>query len=123
MSNLAQALADSLAAVQRPGGFHCAGSFDMHPPRLEVEGVGAIALPLLPVQAEALIAVADQAPYGRGTETLVDTAVRRTWQIDAARVRLRGQRWQEDLAAVVERVRLGLAVAGSIEAQLYKLLI
>ncbi|MGE5152720.1 MAG: 2OG-Fe(II) oxygenase [Bdellovibrio bacteriovorus] len=123
MSNLAQALAESLADVQRPGGFHCAGSFDIHPPRLEVEGVGTIALPLLPVQAQALIAVAEQAPYGRGTETLVDTAVRRTWQIDAARVRLRGQRWGEDLAAVVDRVRLGLAVAGSIEAQLYKLLI
>jgi predicted 2-oxoglutarate/Fe(II)-dependent dioxygenase YbiX len=123
MPVLARSLADTLAAVQRPGGFHCAGSFDIHPPRLEVERVGTIALPLLPAQAEALIAVAEQAPYGRGTETLVDTAVRRTWQIDAARVRLRGQRWGEDLAAVVERVRLGLAVAGSIEAQLYKLLI
>jgi predicted 2-oxoglutarate/Fe(II)-dependent dioxygenase YbiX len=123
MPNLAQALADTLAAVQRPGGFHAAGSFDIHPPRLEVEGVGTIALPLLPVQADALIEVAEQAPYGRGTETLVDTAVRRTWQIDAARVRITGQRWREDLDTVVERVRSGLAVAGAIEAQLYKLLI
>jgi len=123
MSDRAQALADTLAAVQRPGGFHCAGSFDIHPPRLEVEGVGSVALPLLPVQAQALVQVAEQAPYGRGTETLVDTAVRRTWQIDAQRVRITGQRWAEDLAAVVERVRQGLAVAGAIEAQLYKLLI
>ncbi|HYN79736.1 MAG TPA: 2OG-Fe(II) oxygenase, partial [Lamprocystis sp. (in: g-proteobacteria)] len=123
MPDLAQSLADTLAKVQRPGGFHVAGSFDIHPPRLEVAGVGPIALPLLPVQAEALLGVCEQAPYGRGSETLVDTAVRRTWQVDAARVALTGRRWTEDLAAVVERVRQGLAVAGTIEAQLYKLLI
>jgi predicted 2-oxoglutarate/Fe(II)-dependent dioxygenase YbiX len=123
MPDLAQSFADILAAVQRPGGFHVAGSFDIHPPRLEVTGVGPIALPLLPVQAEALLGVAEQAPYGRGPETLVDTAVRRTWQVDGARVALTGQRWAADLAAVVERVRRGLAVAGTIEAQLYKLLI
>ncbi len=123
MLDYAQALADALGDVQRPGNFYVAGSFDIHPPRLEVEGVGPIALPLLPVQAESLVAMAEQAPYGRGTETLVDTAVRRTWQVDAARVRLTGQRWAADLAAVVEQVRQGLAVAGAIEAQLYKLLI
>jgi len=123
MPDLAQSFADILAAVQRPGGFHVAGSFDIHPPRLVVTGVGSIALPLLPVQAEALLGVAEQAPYGRGSETLVDRAVRRTWQVDGARVALTGQRWSADLAAVVERVRRGLAVAGAIEAQLYKLLI
>ncbi len=123
MTDYPQALADLLASVQRPGGFHVAGSFDIHPPRLEVEGVGSIALPLLPAQAEALVAGAEQAPYGRGSETLVDTGVRRTWQVDAARVKLTGRKWAEDLAGVVERVRVGLAVAGAIEAQLYKLLI
>jgi predicted 2-oxoglutarate/Fe(II)-dependent dioxygenase YbiX len=123
MSNLPQSFAEVLARVERPGGFHVAGTFDIHPPRLEVEGVGAIALPLLTVQAEALVQVAEQAPYGRGSETLVDTAVRRTWQIAAEHVRLTGRRWAADLAEVVERVRLGLAVAGTIEAQLYKLLV
>jgi len=123
MTNYPQAFAEALANVQRPGGFHVAGSFDIHPPRLEVEGVGPIALPLLPAQAEALVAGAEQAPYGRGSETLVDTSVRRTWQVDAAKVKLTGRKWAEDLAGVVERVRLGLAVAGAIEAELYKLLI
>lgn len=123
MTDYPQAFAATLASVQRPGGFHVAGSFDIHPPRLEVEGVGPIALPLLPAQAEALVAGADRAPYGRGGETLIDTGVRRTWQVDAAKVKLTGKKWAEDLAGVVERVRVGLAVAGAIEAQLYKLLI
>ena len=123
MTDFPQAFAGVLASVQRPGGFHVAGSFDIHPPRLEVEGVGPIALPLLPAQAEALVAGAEQAPYGRGSETLVDTSVRRTWQVDAAKVKLTGRKWADDLAGVIERVRVGLAVAGAIEAQLYKLLI
>ena len=117
MSDFANALAELLARVQRPGGFHVTGSFDIHPPRLEVDGVGPIALPLLPAQAEQIIQVAEQAPYGRGPETLVDTGVRRTWQVDAARVHIGGRRWEEDLAAVVQRVRLGLAVADQVQAR------
>ncbi len=84
-ANLAAALAECLSRVERPGDFFATGTFDMHPPRLAVDGVGPIALPLLPLQAEQLKAVAEQAPYGRGTATLIDTAVRNTWQIDAAR--------------------------------------
>ncbi|MGH8557272.1 MAG: hypothetical protein ACRESZ_07380 [Methylococcales bacterium] len=61
-------------------------------------GVRPIALPLLKAQAERLIAVAKRAPYGRGEETLVDTEVRRTWQIDADRIRIEGKLardWEE----------------------------
>jgi predicted 2-oxoglutarate/Fe(II)-dependent dioxygenase YbiX len=123
MPDIGTALADLLASIQRPGGFHVAGTFDIHPPRLEVEGVGPIALPLLPVQAEQILRVAEQAPYGRRPETLVDPAVRRTWQVDAARVHISGRGWEADLAGVVERVRQGLAVAGEIRAELYKLLV
>ena len=43
----------------------------------------------------ALIAVAEAAPYGRGTETLVDPSVRRTWQIAPDRVRIQGRHWQQ----------------------------
>jgi len=64
-------LAKALEQVRRPGDFYAAGTVDIHPPRLDVEGVGPIALPLLAVQAEQIIAVAEHAPYGRGTETLL----------------------------------------------------
>lgn len=123
MFAIATALADHLASVQSPGGFFVAGTFNIHPPRLEVEGVGLIALPLLAGQAEQIVGMAEQAPYGRGSETLVDTAVRRTWQVDAARVHIGGRGWEADLAGIVERVRQGLAVADQVEAQLYKLLV
>jgi predicted 2-oxoglutarate/Fe(II)-dependent dioxygenase YbiX len=123
MSELTSNLAAVLDQVQRPGDFYATGTFDIHPPRLEVEGVGPIALPLLPVQAQQIAAVAEQAPYGRGTETLLDPGVRRTWQVDAARVHLSGRRWDADLAGVVARVAAQLGVNGRVEAALYKLLV
>jgi hypothetical protein len=123
MNDLPRAIATGLSAVQRPGDFYASGTLDMHPLRLDVAGIGPVALPLLPAQAEQLVAVAEQAPYGRGSETLVDTDVRRTWQLDATRVCISGRRWAEDLAQIVRYVAAGLGVAGRVEAELYKLLI
>lgn len=92
MSSLVTEFAAVLGTVRRPGDFFAAGSADLLVPMMEVEGVGPIALPLLPIQAEQLIAVAERAPYGRGEATLLDTSVRRTWQIDAGRVHIGGKR-------------------------------
>src|SRR4051794_41934541 len=85
MSSLVPKLAAVLGTVRRPGDFFASGTAELLTPMMEVDGVGPIALPLLPVQAEQLIAVAERAPYGRGEETLVDPAVRRARQIDAGR--------------------------------------
>ena len=123
MSSITTELAKVLSAVQRPGDFYASGVTGMRAPRLEVEGVGPIALPLLPVQAQQLIAVAEQAPYGRGAETLIDSQVRRTWQIDEARVHLEGQGWTETLTNIVTWAAASLGVTGLVAAELYKLLI
>ncbi len=48
MSNLAQDLAELLRDVRRPGDFFATGRREIFAPRLEVDGVGPIALPLLP---------------------------------------------------------------------------
>ena len=70
-----------------------------------------------------LIAAAERAPYGRGGETLIDTAVRRTWQIGADRVRIAGKHWPEMLASVVERAATGLGADVGVVPKLYKLLV
>lgn len=123
MSSITTELAGLLSKVQRPGDFYASGSTEIFAPSLEVEGVGPIALPLLPIQAEQLVAVAEQAPYGRGEETLIDTAVRRTWQIDAARVHIEGRHWPRTLETIVKRAAEGLGVAKPVVAELYKLLV
>ena len=123
MTHLTDQLATLLSTVRTPGDFCTAGTRAMPLPGLVVEGVGPIALPLLQVQADQLIAIAERAPFGRGEETLVDTEVRRTWQIAPERVRIDGRHWAQGLEAIVEQVRSGLGVTGTVVAELYKLLV
>ena len=103
MDSINAALAAVLQTVQTPGDFFAAGECALHLPLIEVEGIGPIALPLLPGQAAQLIAAAERAPFGRGADTLVDTSVRRTWQISADRIRIGGRHWPAMLDGIVER--------------------
>ena len=123
MPSIAIALAEVLNAARRPGDFFVSGAVEMFAPRLEVDGVGLVALPVLASQAEQLIAVAERAPYGRGGDTLIDTAVRRTWQISADRVRIGGKHWARTLDAILARVAEGLGVGERITAEFYKFLV
>lgn len=110
-----------LTRVQRPGDFCRHGALALPMPLVEVEGVGSLSFPLLEAQAEALMAVAERAPYGRGEQTVLDTSVRRVWQIDAARVRLAGKHWAQSLRQVLAEVGHGLGCEdAAIRAGLYK---
>ena len=120
---ITQNLAEILGDVDRPGDFFVSGCAEFLAPRIEVEGVGPIALPLLPGQAKQLIKAATRAPYGRGADTVADTKVRRTWQIEASGVSIGGKHWAKTLDSIVERAAEGLGVAGPVTAELYKLLV
>ena len=123
VDSINDALAAVLQTVRTPGDYCAAGHCALHVPLIEVDGVGPIALPLLPSQCAQLIAVAERAPYGRGGDTLVDTAVRRTWEIGADRVRISGKHWTAILECVVERAADGLGAGVGVVAELYKLLV
>lgn len=123
MSTVTEDLAALLATIRRPGDFVASGTVEIFAPSLDVEGVGPIALPLLPAQARALAAVAEPAPYGRGPDTLIDPKVRRCRQIGPDRVRIGGRHWPRTLAQILERVTEGLGVEGPITAEFYKLLL
>ncbi len=122
MALITAEVAELLSTVSRPGDFFVSGTAEILAPRLEVEGVGPIALPLLLAQAEQLVAVAQRAPYGRGENTLVDTEVRRTWQIGPDQVQIGGKHWERTLKAILARVADGLGVTEPIMAEFYKLL-
>ena len=123
MDSINNALATALQTVRTPGDFYATGHCALHVPLIEVAGAGPIALPLLPAQAAQLIAVAERAPYGRGGDTLVDTAVRRTWQIGADHVRIAGKHWTAMMDSVVESAAAGLGAGAGVVAELYKLLV
>lgn len=123
MPGICEELAKLLSTVQRPGDFFASGRLELPIPRLIVDDVGQIALPLLPTQAEQLIAQAERSPYGRGAATIVDTSVRRTWQIRPDRMRVGGKHWQATLDRAVALAAEGLGVDEPVSATLYKLLI
>ena len=113
-----------LRSIDRPGDFCAHGRLFAPMPRLEVEGAGMVSFPVPEAQARALIEAAERAPYGKGPETLVDTAVRDCWQIDAERVRLGGGAWPETFARILDTAAAGLGCpSGRLDARLYKLLV
>jgi hypothetical protein len=123
MPSIGAALLERLESVERPGDFCTGGLRTIFMPAIDVAGVGRIALPLLPAQAEALVAIAEAAPYGRGADTIVDSSVRKTWQIDPGKVQISGRHWDNTLADLVAYVASGLGVTEPVAADFYKLLI
>ncbi|KAL8669092.1 MAG: hypothetical protein Q9168_006301 [Polycauliona sp. 1 TL-2023] len=78
------------------------------------------------IDAQALAQASQKAPFGKGNETVVDETVRKTWQIDAANVRILNKDWQVCLDRILTRVAEGLGIAGgpsSICAKLHKMLL
>ena len=123
MAALNNDLSAILATIRCQGDYYAFGTSDCAMPNLEVNGVGRISLPLLPIQAEQLIAVATRSPFGRGEETLIDTAIRRTWQIPAENVRITGRNWRATLDTIIARAATGLGVMEPVSAELYKMLV
>jgi predicted 2-oxoglutarate/Fe(II)-dependent dioxygenase YbiX len=123
MSPIGTKLLNSLRSVERPGDFCVGGIREIFMPTIDVHGVGRISFPILPVQAERLVAIAEAAPYGRGEQTVVNREVRRTWQVNSAKVRFGGRHWDKTLAGLVADIALALGVDEPVAADFYKLLV
>jgi hypothetical protein len=117
-----QQLLETLRKIDRPGTFCASGRLPPILPGLEVAGVGPIALPLEKRRTAALKKRARQAPYGNGTQTLVDTDVRRVWEIDADQITLANPEWRGVLAQAVGAAQSELGLE-KLQAHLYKLLL
>ncbi|MDD8047635.1 MAG: 2OG-Fe(II) oxygenase [Verrucomicrobiota bacterium] len=113
-----------LAQIDRPGHYVTSGAWSGPLPTIQVEGVGTLAFPLLSTQAADIAAAAEEAPYGRGEETVYDPNVRRTRQIAADALQISGKTWQESFQEIMQRVVDGLGCRNlEVEAELYKLLL
>ncbi len=117
-------LEDLLLSIDRPADFCAHGRLFAPMPRLDVDGVGLLSFPVPEAQVGALIAAAERAPYGRGPDTLVDTAVRDCRQIDAARIRVSGGAWGDTFKRILDLAATGLGCSAErLDARLYKLLV
>jgi len=113
-----------LEKVDRPGNYCAAGRLIVPMPRVTVDQVGMLSFPVLLAQIEALIQVAERAPYGKGTRTLTDTSVRDCWQLDAKQVRVGGRGWSDTFKKIMEQVSQELGLPdGKLGTELYKLLV
>lgn len=117
-------LDELLARVRRPGGFFVRGLIECPLPRLEIERLGTVSFPVPQQQAKALAKLCERAPYGRGRETLVDTRVRKVWQLAPSKLRLGGKAWPCTLDRILATVTEGLGCgSANVRAELYKLLV
>jgi len=107
-----QELITLMDKVKTSGAFSVSGTLPSIPPGLDVKGVGHIGLPLTAHQARALIALSEQAPFGRGEETIVDTDVRKSWQIAADDFALGNPQWNEALQAAADQIGKDLGLSG-----------
>jgi len=114
----------ALGKIDRPGSFCASGTASPVLPGLEVQGVAEVGLPLSKSQAAELKRVCRQAPYGKGEQTLVDTDVRRVWQLDADRFKLTNPEWQNFLKATISTIQTELGLEEQkLEPHLYNLLL
>lgn len=121
---LKEDLLAALQSIQTSGSFASFNALrDAPPAGLFVQDVGDISMPLNETQAGQLIAKARQAPYGRGSDTIVDTSVRNTWELDADQFDFRDLGWPTFLQRVCTRVSRELGINAPIRAELYKMLI
>jgi len=117
-------LLEAIRTVDRPGTVYTSGDLPLVMPGLEVEGLGAVRLPLGKTQARKLAKLCHQAPYGKGTETVIDLDVRRTWELDPAEFQLTNPKWDALLATIVGTVQQELGLENrKLTAHLYKLLL
>jgi hypothetical protein len=113
-----------LSGVKQPGDFFVCGTLEMPMPRIEVEGAGTLSFPVPDAQIAAIVQRAERAPYGKGGDTIVDTSVRKVWQIAPAKVRIGGKSWAANFETIVSKVRAGLGCDDAgVTAELYKLLV
>ena len=116
-------LSKALVQATRSVKFCVSGCLPAIDPGLTVEGLGAVKLPLKPKTVKALVASCQVATYGKGTRTLVDTRVRKTFELDPAKFRLSDE-WNSAVAQSTRHAaeQLGLP-SDQLEAKLYKLLV
>ncbi|KAI2606676.1 hypothetical protein GGR54DRAFT_412120 [Hypoxylon sp. NC1633] len=119
-------LLEALQSIKSFGSFAASGNIPdvrFEDPIMQVEDVGTIQLPLSEEQAQQLIAKSRQAPFGKGTETIVDTSVRNTWELDASMIKFKNPEWGSLLKEIRRAAQKRLGVKSEIKAEFYKMLI
>jgi predicted 2-oxoglutarate/Fe(II)-dependent dioxygenase YbiX len=114
----------AVTAINRKGAFATSGTVSPTPPGLDVAGVGPVGLPLSAAQAKELKQTCEQAGYGKGEKTIVDTSVRRVWRLKPEKFSLDNPAWHAVVADIVGTVQKDLGLDDrKLQPHLYDLLL
>jgi len=124
MRNFASNFFPLLNTVEGSGNFVTSGVDEFCPPGFSVKGIGELGYPLNLLQINALIGVAKKAPFGKGTETIIDSNVRSAWEIDGSDLRFKNSVWKKFIIKKLKKIKKKLGIeTHAVTANLYKLLI
>jgi hypothetical protein len=124
--DVAKALQVNFGRIEKPGQYFAKFKSEMLNPGLAIGGLRKFGMPLTEHDVKAIIAESHKAPYGKGTETMIDENVRKTWEIDGRQISLLHPQWPAALDKIVNTACEQMGISGgtnAVEAQLYKLLI
>lgn len=117
-------LIKAISNVKGNGSFYSYGKSDFIIPRMKVDSELEVTFPLQRETAERLMDYSIQAPYGKGSDTLVDTKIRQTWEIDGSKITFGNPKWKNLLEAIVNTVKEDFSLQETdVEPHLYKLLL
>ncbi|KAF2747006.1 hypothetical protein M011DRAFT_468289 [Sporormia fimetaria CBS 119925] len=92
-------------------------------PGLYIHKLGQVGLPTARRDAAAMAKVSKKAPFGKGSETLVDLSVRKTFELDSSEFECQHPAWQAFLDSVVLSAAESMGVKVKMRAERYKLLL
>jgi predicted 2-oxoglutarate/Fe(II)-dependent dioxygenase YbiX len=124
MNKLKSDVINCLSDLKGSGKFATIHNSDFILPGLTISDIGEVSFPLNEEQAKKIIKVAHKAPFGKGSETILDTNVRSAWEIDANNISFRNPNWDSFIQKVIKKVKEDLGLTDYvISSQVYKLLI
>ncbi|KAL5331156.1 hypothetical protein ACEPPN_000685 [Leptodophora sp. 'Broadleaf-Isolate-01'] len=116
-----------LSSLQNDGSFSVFETVENPPnPGIYLESGGLVGLPLNDHDAELIVTASHAAPFGKGEATIVDTNVRKTWELSPSKFQLKNPAWSGFIDTVVAKVSAGLGVDATsrcVRAELYKMLL
>lgn len=120
-------LNNCFTSLKSDGSFALFEQFKNPPnPGICLKDGGPIGLPLNDHDAELVTKASHAAPFGKGEETIVDTTIRKTWELSPQDFEIRNPAWVTFVETIVAKVSAGLGVdaAGKeVSALLYKMLL
>ncbi|WP_440135034.1 2OG-Fe(II) oxygenase [Chitinophaga sancti] len=124
MANFGKQMLNILGEIKGTGSFVSSGVQPFLFPGLQIRGMDEIGFPINATQIKALIKIAHQAPFGKGSKTVLDKAVRSAWEIDANQIKFVNKKWGEFVDGILKQIKPSMGLEGlSVSANLYKLLI